>query len=175
MFRKKRQTFQWRKAFGLFFFFLSNMSNVRKQIIRVHKVNWQFLCKRLDRFLGPKRSIETNISRNISLFTVTNVFGPLFLVSSSVRNIREQFIRVHKIFHKYFEIYRSSILGSVRLLKTKNFEKKAIFPVMERFWSIPPRIIEHDKPQRTFFKGSQGIVTILVQMIRYRLWHLRRP
>ena len=40
---------------------------------------------------------------------------------------------------------------------------------MERFWSIPPRIIEHDKPQGTFYKGSQGILTILVQVIRYFL------
>ena len=67
-FEKKRQSFQWREAFGLLFFFLSNLSNVRKQIIRVHKVIWQFCCKRSDRFLGPKRSIETNISIYIYIY-----------------------------------------------------------------------------------------------------------
>ena len=37
--------------------------------------------------------------------------------------------------------------GSKRLLVTKNFGKKAIFPVEKKFWPIFSRIIEYDKPQ----------------------------
>ena len=42
-FLNKKQTFQWKKYFGLIFFVISNMKNVREQLIRVHKVFWQIL------------------------------------------------------------------------------------------------------------------------------------
>ena len=49
-FLKKRQSFQW-KDFGLFFLALSNLTNVREQPSRVHKVNRRLLWKLLDHFL----------------------------------------------------------------------------------------------------------------------------
>ena len=46
------QTFRWRKNFGLFFFVLSNMKNVQKQFIRVHKVFLTFIVQVIRSFLG---------------------------------------------------------------------------------------------------------------------------
>ena len=52
------------------------------------------------------------------------------------------------------------------MLKTNNLEKKAISPVKKRLWPISSRIIEHDKRQRTTYKGRQGNLTVNVEVIR---------
>ena len=52
LFWKKRQTFRWRKNVGLFFSVLSNMKNVKKQFIRVHKVFLTFIVQIIRSFLG---------------------------------------------------------------------------------------------------------------------------
>ena len=56
-------------------------------------------------------------------------------------------------------------LGHKRLIKTQNFEKKAIFPVKKSFWPIFPGLIEHDKPQKTIYKGLEGLLTGIVKVI----------
>ena len=43
----------------------------------------------------------------------------------------------------------------------------------KKFWHIFSRIIGCDKPQRTIYKGPQGIVTITVEIVRPNLWDLR--
>ena len=50
-------------------------------------------------FLGHKRSIETNISK-ISSFHDDKCFWHIFFVLSGVANVREPFIRVHKVIRK---------------------------------------------------------------------------
>ena len=45
--------------------------------------------------LGPKRSIETNISKQ-GCFHNANSFGRFFLVLSSVTHLTEHFLRVQK-------------------------------------------------------------------------------
>ena len=47
--------------------------------------------------MGPKKSSETNISKE-AIFPGTQDFGLFFHVLSSVTNIREQFTRVDKPF-----------------------------------------------------------------------------
>ena len=47
--------------------------------------------------LGPKRSIQTNISKKVC-FHNANSFGRFLLVLSSVTHLKEQFIRVQKEF-----------------------------------------------------------------------------
>ena len=115
-------------------------------------------------YLGPKRSIETNISKT-AVFTVKEVFGPFFFELSSVTNLRKQFIRVYRLFRQLLWSLMAYFLGPKRLLKSPIFEKKAIFPMKKRFWPIFSRNIEHDNWQGTTHKGPQGILTIIVQII----------
>ena len=67
----------------------------------------------------------------------------------------------------------SAFVGPKTLLKTQFFEKKATFLVKKRFWSIFFRNIELEKCQGTTFKGSQGNLTIFVEIKRAVLWDLR--
>ena len=122
--------------------------------------------------LGPEGSIGTNISKN-SCFQVEKGFWPLLLVSSSVTNIREHFIRVQKLFWHLLWKIKERFLRTRRLLKTQSFEKKAIFPVRKRFGSIFSRNIEYDKCQETIYTGPQGVLITIVQMIKTFLWDLR--
>ena len=51
---------------------------------------------------GPKRSIEKNFSQQ-AILTKTKVFNPFYLVaSSSVTNIKEQNLRLQKLFWHLF-------------------------------------------------------------------------
>ena len=59
----------------------------------------------------------------------------------------------------------SAFFGPKRLLITQIFEKKAKFPVKKIFWPIFARNMELDKCQGTIYKGPQGILTIILQMI----------
>ena len=80
-------------------------------------------------FLVPKMSIETNISKN-AVFTRTKVFGPFFVVLSSVTNLKgffwasKGFVDIH--------CWSISIISLTpkRLLETQNFEKKAIWQIL---------------------------------------------
>ena len=65
-----------------------------------------------------------------------------------------------------------AFLESNRLLKLKSSEKKAAFPVMKNIWPTFPRIIAHDICKAAIYQGPQGILTIIVQMIRSLLWDL---
>ena len=77
IFEKKRQPFQWKKFCGLFFLALSNMKNVRELFIRVSKVFDIYRANDKMISSGPKRSIETNISKTSS-FLCEKKFGPIF-------------------------------------------------------------------------------------------------
>ena len=66
-----------------------------------------------------------------------------------------------------------SSLRLKRLLKQQVFEKKAIVPVKKRFWPSFSHFSEHDKPQRSICKGTQGILTSFVQMTKSLPWDLR--
>ena len=41
------------------------MKTVREQFIRAHKVVWHFCANDMNIYLAPKRSFESNISKNI--------------------------------------------------------------------------------------------------------------
>ena len=48
--RKIEKTSQWKIYFGLFFLVLTNMTNVKEQLIGAQNVYWQVLCMLDDRF-----------------------------------------------------------------------------------------------------------------------------
>ena len=87
---------------------------------------------------------------------MTNIFGPFFIVSSSVTNFKEQVKRVHKLFDKYCGIYKSFFWGPKRLLETQSFEKRQPFRWRKKFWPIFSRFIEHEKCQGTIEKDQLG-------------------
>ena len=65
--------------------------------MRAHKIFWQVLCKLYDQFSGTSE-VENKLLQKKALFLVTKGFGTFFLVLSSVTNLREQFIGLHKVF-----------------------------------------------------------------------------
>ena len=76
IFEKKRQSFQWKNFCWLFFLALSNMKNAREHFIRVSKVFDIYRAN--DKMIsGPKRWIETNISKKSS-FKGEGKFWPNF-------------------------------------------------------------------------------------------------
>ena len=75
--REKGKVSSEEKILAYFFPVSSNMTNVREQFMRVHKVLRQIVCKWLGHFLGPNRSIETNISKKSS-FHVDKSFWLIF-------------------------------------------------------------------------------------------------
>ena len=62
-----------------------------------------------------------------AVFTMKEVFGPFLFVLSSVTNLKEQFIRVYRLFPQLLWILLEHFLGPKRLLKSPIFEKKQIF------------------------------------------------
>ena len=60
---------------------------------------------------------------------MTKNFVPFFLVPPSVTDIKEQIIRVQKLFWHLLWNLQELSLGVIRLLKKESFEKKEIFTV----------------------------------------------
>ena len=63
------------------------------------------------------------------------------------------------------ELKRACFWDLTGCWKHKFLKKKASSPVKKMFWPCFSRIIEHDKRQRTTYKGTQGFLTSLVQAI----------
>ena len=81
------------------------------------------------------------------------VFVPFFLVISSVKNLKEQFKRVYRLFRQLLLNLLEHFLGPKRLLKSPIFEKKANFQWRNNFGLLFSRDIEHAKFQGTVYKG----------------------
>ena len=76
-FFKKRQPFQKWEDFGLFFLVLSNMTNLREQLIRLHKVFWQELSKQYDRFFRALQ-VENQIFQKKASVQEKKIFANSF-------------------------------------------------------------------------------------------------
>ena len=71
----KRQTFQWRKDFGLFFLILSNIRKVRKLFLRDHKVCLTIFLQLIKIYFWDLRGREQEFFHNVAFLLVTKVFG----------------------------------------------------------------------------------------------------
>ena len=88
-------------------------------------------------FLGEiKRSFGTNILKKAKLL-VTKNFGLFLLVLSSVTNLRQQFIRIHKVFSQLFWNLKTLSLG--RRMSTKNCSKEGYFSRKKFFFILQGR------------------------------------
>ena len=123
--------------------------------------------------LGPKRSIETNISKKGCFHDDKSFwpFVPLFIECDKPQGIFNNDQAAVSTITLQFK--KAFFLRSRRLLKTQSFEIEANFPLRKRFWPLLSLIIEHDECQKTVYRRSQCILTIIVQMIRSFLWDQR--
>ena len=130
------------------------MKNLRYHFIRLHKVFWQSFasCKLFS--VLPKRLLKKRIFFKKRQSVLRKRYrGLFFLVLSNMRNVRDQFIIVHK----------------------KVLRKKAIFPVKKNVLAFFSHIIEQDECQGTVYQGPEGHLTKIVQVIRIFPWDLRSP
>ena len=111
-FGEKRQTFH-RKFFLAFSLVLSNVTNVRKQLIRSLKVFWQLVWKLSDLFCNTWEVVENRIfERKGNLSSEKNYFDVNFLLLSKMQNVREKLIKVHKVVWRvlcelYYHFFRT--------------------------------------------------------------------
>ena len=123
--------------------------------------------------LGRKKSMETNISKN-SCFHDDKSLWPILRRIIGCEKPQETIYGGPRAFWQLLRILKEHFFGNTqRLLKTQTFEKNATFPMKESFWAIFSRIIEYEKLQRTIYKGSEGFLTSIVQLIRSFLWNPR--
>ena len=80
---------------------------------------WTFFCHLRGRL---KKTFQKT-----AVFTMKEVFGPFFFVLSSVTNLKEQIIRVYRLFRQLLWNLLEHFSGHKRLLKSPIFEKKANF------------------------------------------------
>ena len=126
----KRQSFQWKKQFGLFFV-LAGVTNLGKSFKRFHKVFLKFLSKTKGKIisLGPKMSSEKKTFQNKSIFPVTKDFGSFFSyyrawqTSGNILSGWSRSCGNHCASWKIFSVTPTS------LLKTQLFDEHAIFQV----------------------------------------------
>ena len=116
-------------------------------------------------YLGRMRSIETHISK-IAVFTMINFFGAFFLVLSSVTNLREQFVRVHKLFWQIMLNLLERFLGPKRLFENTNLFKNVNLSSEKKYLTNFYHIIEFDKPQgtlhNTFLVERIGLLYLVI-------------
>ena len=116
--------------------------------------SYKFICTE------RKRLLQTDFWKK-AIFTVTKEFHQFFLVLSSMTNLREQFIGFHEVFDISCGYY---FCNTKWRLKTKLFDRMAIFPLRKVYWPILAPTIKYDKPQETNYKGPGGIHTFVVQI-----------
>ena len=89
------------------------------------------------------------------------ILWAFFFTLSNMKNVREHFIRVSKIFDIYRANDKMISSGPKRSIET-NISKNSSFLCEKTFAPIFPRIIECDNPQGTLYKSPQAIFTITV-------------
>ena len=97
----KRQTFQWRKSFGVFIFALSSVTKLLTQFVSVQTVLWHLLLKLQVHFFRTKRLSWTQFFwEKRQSFQQRIDFGLPFFALSSVTNLKGHFRRVQTVLWK---------------------------------------------------------------------------
>ena len=163
-----------KEDFGPFFLVLSSVTNLKGLFIRVHKLFWQLLWKRLEHFFGPKRLLTTQIfEKKINNSIEKKIIWPILIILWIRTNLRDKITLVHRLFSQTLSNLLEDLLRPKRLLKTQFFEKKGKLLSEEknlaRFFSF----LRTRKTSGTAFKGAQGVLTNFVQLIRSFLSNLK--
>ena len=88
-----------------------------------------------------------------------------FLEIPSVTNLRGQITRVHKSLWQMLLKLQDHFCKTWEVVENTIFEKKAKFPV-KKILAYLFRIFECDRPQQTFYRARQGMLTITVKVTR---------
>ena len=98
IFEKKGNLCKEEMILGYSSFVLSSVKNLREHFIRVHKVFWQILWKLQGHFFRTYEVIEnTNFWKIGNLSSEAKILSHSSFVLLSVTNLRELFIKVHKV------------------------------------------------------------------------------
>ena len=121
LFDKKRQSFQWRKVFGLFFLLLSSVMNLRRQFIVVQKLVWQLPCNNNDRFIRTWEVVEnTFFWKKKAIFPVKKRFCAFFsLYIGHNKSQDTDFDGPQDLFDKYLSNDKFFSLGPKRSIAGK--------------------------------------------------------
>ena len=109
---RKTAVFTMKEVFGPFFLVISSVTNPTEQFIRVYWLFRQLLWNLLEHFLGPKRLLKSPIFEKKANFLWRNNFGLFFLLTSNMTNVREQFMRAHKVFWRFLCNWFEHIFGT---------------------------------------------------------------
>ena len=138
------------------------MTNLKKQLLIVHKLIAQLLWNLLESFLGPKRLLKAQKKTN---FPVKKGF---WLISSRIIEHEKRQGTIYKrppgIFDNYCTNDNNISMGPKRSTET-NISKNSSFHDDKSFWPIFPRIIGCVKPQRTYYKCPHAFLTITLEPI----------
>ena len=117
--------------------------------------------------LGPKGSIETNISKNSCFHDDKKKFLPFFprFIGCDKHQGVPDFIRVQRYSNEIIKNDKTISLGPKMSIETNIF-KKAVFTMTKCYWPISPPYSACEKPQGTIFKGSQANMTNTVENIK---------
>ena len=94
---------------------------------------------------------------------MTKIFGPFFVVLSSVTSLDKQIIGARKHFWQLMWKLWEHFLGPEMLLKTQFSEKEGKFPVKKSFWPIFLVIANMKNVMEHFYMGPEGNLRSIVQ------------
>ena len=105
-------------------FVLSSVKNLREHYIRVHKVFWQIPWKLQGHFFRTYKIIEnTNFWKIGNLSSEAKILSHSSFVLLSVTNLRELFIRVHKVFWQILWKLQGHFFRTYKVIENTKFWK----------------------------------------------------
>ena len=111
---------------------------------------WTMIVQMRRTFLWDLRGWYKQTFQKRAFFKVTIVFDLFFVLLSSVKNIKEQLLRVHKFFwHLLWYLLELFVLPG-RLLKTESFEKKQSYEWRKDFGLFFSGFTKHEKFMEIF-------------------------
>ena len=149
-FEKKKANFPVKKSFLPILPALSSVTNLKVNLWGSTRCSDNYCESYKIISVTSKVLLETQFfeKRKVTL-PVKKRFGVYFAGIIECDKPQGWVIRVQQFSDNYWGSCKIISVTPERLLRTKNFEKKAIFPVKKRFLPIFSRIIECNKPQGT--------------------------
>ena len=130
----KEALFHWKKTFWPFFSCFIEHDKCQEKKYKGPQCTFTIIVQLIRTFVWDLRSRYKQTFQKLAVFTMTKVFGSVFLVLSSVTNLREQTLRVQKVFWQLLWNLKNLFLEPKRLLKAQGFDKRQPFQWKKKFW-----------------------------------------
>ena len=153
-------------VFGLFFVVFSSKTNLTEQYVKLHEALWRLLSKLWKFFSNTLEVVENTFFKKKAILPMKKTLACLPLAKSNITNVREQIIRVQKVFwyllcKVYFYFYRT-----YEVVRNKHFKKRRSLR-WQRVWPIFPYIIEYEKPQGANDKRVEVFLKLMWELSVY--------